>query len=288
MKKNILSLPQLIIAIVAVIGLVVGTVLLYSFSYVASLIWVFAPVAVGIAGSVALVIVNRKLFDLAGVLSLVALAVQGYLLSGQGVASVQGLAYVPLIVLFLVFIILRDVAATKESFRKFLVTLKRNPQFIPLVMMFVTFLVYSLNLTDVSDTTAKIQSKGMGLSEFAIMLFSLLSMVCMLNAFPRRKKANIPMVVLMFVMFAIIIFCDFHYQNAIFNAVSRTENPVKITADTQYIQQAYDMLGLHMILVIVTAALVVLLPVYKKLFKKINTSIAVEYGDDMAEIEINE
>lgn len=287
MKKNekILSLPQLIIAIVAAVALVAGTVLLYSFSYVVSLIWVFAPVVVGIAGGVALVIVKRKLFDLAGVLALAALAVQGYLLSGQGVASVQGLAYVPLAVFFLVFIILRDVAATKESIRKFLVTLKRNPQYIPLVMMFVTFLVYSLNLTDVSDTTAKIQGRGMGLAQFCIMLFSLLSMVCMLNAFPRRKKANIPMVALMFVMFGIIIYCDFHYQNVVFAAVTRQENPI---AQTDYIRGAYDMLSLHMILVIVTAALVALLPVYRKLFKKINTSIAVEYGDDMAEIEINE
>ena len=55
-----------------------------------------------------------------------------------------------------------------------------------------------------------------------------------------------------------------------------------------YIQEAYDMLGLHMILMIVTAALVALLPVYRKLLKKINTSIAVEYSEDMAEIEINE
>ena len=48
------------------------------------------------------------------------------------------------------------------------------------------------------------------------------------------------------------------------------------------------MLSLHMILMFVTAALVALLPVYRKLLKKINTSVAVEYSDDMAEIEINE
>lgn len=286
MKTNqkTLRLPQWIVAAVAVLALIAGAVLLFYFSQV-SLLLVFAPAVVALVGGAVLVIVNRKFFDLAGVLALVGTAVYGYTVSEQAFANVQGLAYVPLLVFFAVFLLLRDTAATKESFRKFLVSLKRNPQYIPLVMLFITFLVYTLNLTDVSDTTAKILGRGMGLSQFCIMLFSLLSMVCMLNAFPRRKKANIPMVVLMFIMFGIIIFCDIHYQNAVYAAITRTENPV---VQTEYIQKAYDMLGIHMVLIIVTAALVVLLPVYRKLFKKINTSVAVEYGDDMAEIEINE
>lgn len=289
MKKNgkMLSLPWLIIAITAVLALAAGTVLLYSFSY-APLWMVFVPVGVAVVGSAVVLILNRKLLDVAAILALLAACANSYFLSKHGIESVQNWAWLPTIVLAVVYIVLRDVNATKEVIRKFFVSLKRNPQFIPLAMMFVTFLVYSMNLTDVADTTAKIQGKGMGLSEFAIMLFSLLCMVCMLNAFPRRKKANVLMLILMFAMFAIIVFCDIHYQNAIFAAVSRTENPIKITDDTRYIQQAYDMLGVHMILVIITAALVVLLPVYKKLLKKINTSIALEYGDDMAEIEINE
>ena len=104
-------------------------------------------------------------------------------------------------------------AALKEFFRKQIVNLKRRPQNIPLVMLLVCFLVYSFNLTNMSDTTAKIQGMGMGLCQFCIMLFSLLSMVCMMNAFPTRKKPVLPRVVLMFVMFGIIIFCDIHYCN---------------------------------------------------------------------------
>lgn len=179
-------------------------------------------------------------------------------------------------------------ARVKESFRKFLVALKRNPQSIPLVMLFVSFLVYSLNLTDMSDTTAKIQGAGMGLSQFCIMLFSLLSLVCMLNAFPRRKKANVPMVVLMFLMFAIIIYCDVHYMNAIYAALNRAESPIQLNDTTVYIAFAYNMLNNHIVMMAVTAALVVLLPVYSKLLKKINTSVAVEDNGSMAEIEINE
>ena len=176
----------------------------------------------------------------------------------------------------------------KEALRKFVVSLKRNPSVIPLAMLFVSFLYYSLNLTHVSNTTALIQGKGMGLCEFCIMLLNLLSLVCMLNAFPRRKKPNIAMIVLMFVMFGAIIYCNIHYSNAVMAALYRAESPIKLDESTKYIADAYNMLGTHMILVIITAALVALLPVYSKLLKKINTSIAVDDNGQMAAIEINE
>ena len=176
----------------------------------------------------------------------------------------------------------------KEAVRKFIVSLKRNPSVIPLVMLLVAFLVYSFNLTSMSDSTAKIQGVGMGLSQFCIMLFSLLSMVCMLNAFPRRKKPNIPMIVIMFVMFAIIIYCDLHYNNAIMAALTRAESPIVLNETTAYIAEAYNMLNTHVILMGVSAALVVLLPVYSKLLRKINTSVDVEDNGEMGEIEINE
>lgn len=176
----------------------------------------------------------------------------------------------------------------REMLRKFIVMLKRNPQFIPLAMLFASFLVYSLNLTHVSDTTALIQGKGMGLCQFCIMLFNLLSMLCMLNAFPRRKKANIPMIVLMFVMFGILIFCDIHYLNGIAAALNRAESPIKLDASTVYITKAFNMLATYQTMIFVTAGLVVLLPVYSRLLRKIKTSVEVEDNGAMAEIEIND
>ena len=179
-------------------------------------------------------------------------------------------------------------AAVKEFFRKQIVNLKRRPQNIPLVMLLVCFLVYSFNLTNMSDTTAKIQGMGMGLCQFCIMLFSLLSMVCMLNAFPTRKKPVVPMVVLMFAMLGIIIFCDIHYCNAIIAALNRAESTIVLDVNTKYIADAYNMLQTFMILVGVTAALVVTLPFYSKLIRKINTSVEVEDNGEMAQIEIGE
>ena len=176
----------------------------------------------------------------------------------------------------------------KEAFRKAIVSLKRNPSVIPLVMLFVAFLYYSLNLTNMSDTTAKIQGMGMGLSQFCIMLFSLLSLVCMLNAFPRRQKPNYLMIGVMFVMFAVIIYCDIHYNNAVMAALTRAESPIVLGKETEYIANAYNMLNTHVIMIGVSAALVVLLPVYSMLLKKINTSVEVEGNDSMATIELND
>ena len=182
----------------------------------------------------------------------------------------------------------RLLAAAKESLRKKIVSLKRNPQILPMVMLMASFVLYSFYLTDMSDTTAKIQGTGMGLSQFCIMLFSMLSMVCLLNAFPKRKKANIPMLVIMFVMFAIILYCDIHYTNGIMAALNRAESPIKLDKSTVYIAEAYNMLSTHMVMMGITAALVVLLPVYSKLLKKINTSVEVEDNGAMDEIEIED
>lgn len=179
-------------------------------------------------------------------------------------------------------------SAVKEFFRKQIVTLKRNPQNIPMAMLLISFVYYSLNLTNMSNTTAKIQGVGMGLCQFCIMLFSLLSMVCMMNAFPVRKKPVLPMVILMFAMFGIIIFCDIHYCNAIMAALTRAESPIVLDKNTEYIANAYNMLQTFNVLMGITTALVLLLPVYSKLLRKINTSVDVEDNGEMAQIEISE
>lgn len=179
-------------------------------------------------------------------------------------------------------------SATKEFFRKQIVTLKRSPQNIPLIMLLASFVYFSLNLTSMSNTTAKIQGVGMGLCEFSIMLFSLLSIVCMLNAFPQRKKPVVPMVILMFVMFGIIIYADIHYSGAIMAALTRAESPIILDANTAYIAKAYNMLQTFVALIGITSVLVLTLPIYSKWIRKIKTSVDVEDNGDMAQIEIEE
>ena len=175
----------------------------------------------------------------------------------------------------------------KESFRKLLVSLKRRPHIIPLLVFALAFLVYSLNLMNISDTTAKIQGKGMGLCGFATMLFSLLSLLCFLNAFPHRKKVNVPMLVLAFLMIGVILFCDNSYLAAITNALTRAQNPIKIGKNTLYIAKANNMLNDHMVILIVGVVLTALLPLYAKLLRKINTSVSVEDNGKLDAIDIS-
>ena len=174
-----------------------------------------------------------------------------------------------------------------EFVRKIVVGLKRSPSILALIVLVITFLYYSLNLMHVSDTTAKIQGQGMGLCGFATMLFSMLSLVCFLNSFPRRKKPVIPMIILMFLMFAVIFFCDYHYSELIITALTRAENPITLDKSTIYIAQAYNMLQNHMVLLGVSVAMIVLMPLYGKLLRKIDTSVTVEDYGKMGEIDIS-
>lgn len=174
----------------------------------------------------------------------------------------------------------------KEFVRKRIVALKRKPQMIALVVLVFAFVYYSFNLTHVSDTTAKIQGPNMGLCGFATMLFSVLSLVCFLNAFPHRKKVNVPMLVIMFAMLGVVIFCDFYYGGCIVDAVTRANNPID-TAVNPYIPQVAAMLKVHAGIVIAGMALVVLLPVYSRLLRRIRTSVEVEDNAGMSEIDIS-
>lgn len=176
----------------------------------------------------------------------------------------------------------------KEFFRKRLVSLKRKPHMIPLAVLGIAFVYYSLNLTQVSNTTALINGQHMGLTEFATMLFSVLSLVCFMNAFPHRKKVNIPMLALMFLMVGGMIFCDIYYGGRITVAVTREVNRIDPTGKNIFVTNARNMLRVHEIILIAGAALTALLPVYAPLLKKINTSVRVEDNGDMAAIDISQ
>ena len=176
----------------------------------------------------------------------------------------------------------------KEFIRKTIVSLKRKPQTIPLLVLAAAFLVYSLNLTHISDTTAKIQLAGMGLSGFCTMLFSLLSFVCFINAYPHRKKTNLPMLALMFLMLGILIFCDTYYAGLIMQAITRADHPIVVDANTIYISKAYDMLMVHRVIVAAGALLTLMVPVLRKLLRRIDTSLPAEESVEMEAITLSE
>lgn len=175
----------------------------------------------------------------------------------------------------------------KELWRKFMVALKRRPQMIPLAVFVVGFVFYSLNLMHISDTTARIQGPGMGLAGFATMLFSMLAFMCFLNAFPYRKKTNVPMLVLMFLLIGIVIFADVYYLNAIYAAVLDPANPLVVTNETIYIVKAERNLQIHIAFLCAGIVLTLLLPVYSNLLRKVKTSIEVDDNGSMGAIDIS-
>ena len=175
-----------------------------------------------------------------------------------------------------------------EFVRKMLVSLKKNPQLIPLLALTLSFLVYSLNLTSISNTTAKIYGAHMGLCSFVAMLFSILSYVCMFSAYPKRQKPNKLMIALMLVMYAVIIFVDSYYFMRIQAAITRTASPIKITKATAYISTSKVVLIVHIVTIVITMACVVLEPVFAKMLKKINTSVEIEASAEIAEIDISD
>ena len=170
----------------------------------------------------------------------------------------------------------------KEIYRKFIVSLKRNPQAIPLVALAISFVYYSFNLTNISQTTALINSKHMGLSCFITMLFSILSFVCILNAFPKRKKPNIFMLSLFTVMTIVIIYFDYYYHGMI------TKSTIEITELRLFVPIAKRVVSNHIIFMIITLVLTYLEPLIAKLLKKINTSIDIEDNGNIDAIDITE
>ena len=174
----------------------------------------------------------------------------------------------------------------KERVRKFFVALKKNPQAFPLVALLISFMYYSLNLTFISNTTAKLQGSNMGLAAFITMLFMMLSFVCMLNAFPKRKKPNVLMIVIMIVLYGVLIFADVHYLDRISYALTTSDSTLNQEALT-YIYKAWSIVSTHIYLIGATVVLVVLEPLIANLVKKIKTSIEIEGGENIDSIDIS-
>ncbi len=214
-----------------------------------------------------------------------------------------------------------------EPRRKLFVALKRKPQQIPLVVFGLAFVVYSFNLTAISNTTNYIQATNMGLTGFVTMLCSVLLLMCCMNAFPYRKKVNVFMLVLTCVMVAILLYCDYYYYSSINARVlqARTAAAAATGADyaglagtvadapealvraataedlgnfsaivndshiltTDTVLTARNVVKLHAWIIAIGMLLVITLPVYSKLIRKIRTSIAVEGNEQMGAIDIS-
>ena len=156
-------------------------------------------------------------------------------------------------------------------------------------ILLVGFVFFSLNLTSISDTTALINTANMGQCEFCMMLFSILSFVVFMRAFPKRQKVKIPMLVLTFLFLGIIIFTDVVYLLRINEALTREANRIVINYETgknMFIDNAWRTLNIYLVFVGIVVLLLATLPIYSKLLKKINTSIDVEGNTNMTAVDL--
>lgn len=171
-----------------------------------------------------------------------------------------------------------------EAKRKFIVALKKRPHNIPLVFMAVTFVVFSFSLTKISNTTAVINKPLMGLCGFMVMLFSVLAFVCFLNAYPKRQKPKLPMVILLYLLECICVVADIVYVLRI-NEGLKT---IKINAARAFIPQTRVILIIHAAMLVISIVLIALIPVFKKQLSKIDTSVKLTGNDDISNIELSE
>ena len=171
----------------------------------------------------------------------------------------------------------------KEIARKFIVALKRRPQYIPLAVFVIAFIIYTFNMSMISNTTALLQGSNMGLAAFATMLFSMLSLVCFNNAFPYRKPVHKPMLILMFAMQALLLFCDWFYLGKVTEILNGSGSGIDLYQNFFIVYTQYY-LNQHMILIAVGVVLTALLPVYSKLLRKINTNVDVADNGSMGAI----
>jgi len=174
----------------------------------------------------------------------------------------------------------------KESWRKFIVSLKRRPHNIALVLMLVTYTIFSFNLSVISHTTAIVNRDYMGLCSFVVMLFSLLGMVSFLNAFPVRQKARVPMVVIMYLIQVIVLVADIIYYVQIAKGIEKYPEIV-IPTENACIYEAQNVVLVHIIFMCVSTITIALIPVIGKLLNKIDTSIKVEESASVTKIDID-
>ncbi len=160
-------------------------------------------------------------------------------------------------------------SSVKEWFRKKIVSLKRKPHMIPLVLTLVTSIVYLICLRNLSITiTDDFKIEWGGLAVFINCLLSVLVLALFLNAFPKRKKPNKIFIALVFVFFAVMIGMDcLYYIN--------TSNYMALQNETildypKHFASLNDTIA-HIVLLAICVVSLATLPLYSRLIRKINT-----------------
>ena len=142
-------------------------------------------------------------------------------------------------------------------------------------MFVVTSLMYMIAYTSIARMLYSGQTNSLfewsALCSFVTFLFSILILVLFMQAFPKRKKPSVVMLVLVAVFLAVMILTD---------VICYMELQDVITGATEELTAEYysseNILLAHIIMLGISAVLLALTPVFKILLMKINTRKEVE------------
>lgn len=174
-------------------------------------------------------------------------------------------------------------AGIKEWFRKRIVTLKHKTQNIPFCFLLLTSFLYLCFLGTLSKFIYNNSGiSSLGIFELVNTLASILILLVFLNAFPKRKKVNIIMLVLVFVVLALMIVMDVLFYVNVINYGNRSQLGAEEFFKGEGVMETLNSVIVHIVFLALTVVVLALLPLYKKLICKINTS------KDLASNNINE
>lgn len=163
-------------------------------------------------------------------------------------------------------------ANLKEWWRKQIVSLKRRPSRIAFVFVIVTSLIYILSLASFSQAImgCMLVTDWPGICCFGSTLLSILIFVAYMNSFPKRKKPNVLMIVLVGLFLALMLFFDLMFY------IEVSEYMGNQASVEDYYYTTTTTLIVHMIFIGITAVVMATMPLYKKLILRINTRKEVE------------
>lgn len=186
----------------------------------------------------------------------------------------------------------RTLANLKERFRKFLVTTKRKPQRLAFFPLLIATFLWMIGIVYFGQVTIYVDVPAMGLCVFINTMFSILTLLLFMNAFPKRgKQCNYIMLALTFVFIAVIITCDLvwyikcepEHISAYNEAVSK--NDISALKKIEPGLKAFPVMITHLVFVCIGAVLLATMPIYKKWLLKINTSKVIEENKLSEEID---
>ena len=178
----------------------------------------------------------------------------------------------------------------KEWCRKRIVSLKRSPQRIPLIITLVSSVLWLISLFSFSRTAYALQGiEYLGLVMFATTLLSILILPLFLNAFPKRKKPNIAFIVLFFIFIVAMIVLDILYYSEVYTYLFVDNMQTQEWIDARsYINQSLNLIIAHVVLLAISALSLAFMPLYAPLIKKINTSKEIAGNDIHGTIDVED